>query len=138
MSLIRWSPVLEPFEDMDRFFGNFSGNQNGFVPSLDIYQDNNNVVVETPLAGVKPEDVRISIENDVLTIEGKSEQKTEVDDKNYYRKEVRYGTFHRSVALPVSVNSDKAMAEYENGLLKIIVPKQEKVKAKEIKIDIKK
>lgn len=138
MSLIRWSPILEPFEDMDRFFGNFSGNQNGFVPSLDIYQDKNNVVVETPLAGVKPEDVRISIENDVLTIEGKSEQKTEVDDKSYYRKEVRYGTFHRSVALPVSVNADKAMAEYENGLLKIIVPKEERAKAKEVKIDIKK
>jgi len=138
MSLIRWSPILEPFEDMDRFFGNFSGNQSGFVPSLDIYQNSNNVVVETPLAGVKPEDVRISIENDVLTIEGNSEQKSEVDDKNYYRKEVRYGTFHRSVALPVSVNSDKAIAEYENGLLKIIVPKEEKVKAKEIKIDIKK
>jgi len=138
MSLIRWSPILEPFEDMDRFFGNFSGNQNGFVPSLDIYQDNSNVIVETPLAGVNPEDVRISIENDVLTIEGKSEQKSEIDDKNYYRKEVRYGTFHRSVALPVSVNSDKAMAEYDNGLLKIIVPKEARAQAKEVKIDIKK
>jgi len=105
---------------------------------LDIYQDNSNVIVETPLAGVNPEDVKISIENDVLTIEGKSEQKSEVDDKNYYRKEVRYGTFHRSVALPVSVNSDKAMAEYDNGLLKIIVPKEERVQAKEVKIDIKK
>mgnify|MGYP001563187774 CR=1 FL=1 len=141
MSLIRWSPLIEPFDDLDRFFGDFPAlvsRQSGFVPSLDIYQNEHNVIVETPLAGLNPEDVKVSIENDVLTIEGKSEKKSEVDEKKYYRKEVRYGSFHRSVALPVSVASDKAKAEYEDGVLKITVPKEERAKAKSVQIEMKK
>lgn len=140
MSLIRWSPLLEPFEAMDSFFGNFPATSNvlgGFVPSLDIYQDEKNVIVEAPLAGVKPEDVKISLENDVLTIEGKTASKSEVDEKNYWRKEVRSGFFHRSVALPVSVNESEVRAEYESGMLKIVLPKEEKVKPKTVHIDIK-
>ena len=77
-------------------------------------------------------------ENNVLTIEGKSEQKTEVDEKNYYRKEVRCGSFHRSVALPTAVDASKAKAEYEEGMLKIRIPKDEKELPKSIKVDIKK
>src|SRR3989338_8157745 len=103
MSLIRWTHMLDPFDEMDKFFGDMqAASQNAFVPSLDIYQDQNNVIVETPLAGIKPENVNIKIENDVLTIEGQMEKKSELEEKNYYRKEVRSGSFHRSVALPIS------------------------------------
>lgn len=142
MPIIRMYPMVEPFDDWDRYAGNwpeiFRGLNAGFVPSLDIYQDENNVIAETPLAGVKPEDVQISIENDVLTIEGKSEHKSEVDEKDYYRKEVKHGAFHRSIALPAGVNAEATRAEYEDGVLKLIMPKEEKAKAKSVKIDVKK
>ncbi len=130
---------MDPFDEMDRILTPVWPSQplGSFVPSLDIYQDQDNVVVEAPLAGIKPEDVSLSITNDVLTIEGSSQKKTEVDEKNYYRKEVRAGSFHRSVALPVSVNGSAAKAEYENGVLKVIIPKEEKAKAKNVKIEVK-
>lgn len=105
---------------------------------MDIYQEKNDVIVETPLTGTRPEDVNISIANDILTIEGKTEKKSEVDEKNYYRKEVRSGSFHRSVALPASVNGDKAKAEYEDGVLKIVIPKEEQAKPKSVKVEVKK
>ena len=108
-----------------------------FTPAVDIWQDDDNVYVETPLAGVNPKEVKVAVENDILTIEGKSTKKTEVDEKNYYRKEVRYGAFHRAVALPAAVNGDKAKAEFENGVLKVIVPKEERAKPKKIDVKVK-
>ena len=132
--------MLDPFDEMDNFFRGFpmSKQATSFVPSLDIYQDKNNVIVEAPLSGIKPEDVKISIENDVLTLEGKTGKQSEVDEKNYYRKEVSHGSFHRSVALPTVVNGSKAKAEYEDGILKITIPKEEKAKSKIVNIEIKK
>ena len=136
MSLIKWTPMsLDPFDEMDRFF-DFSAPTN-FTPAIDVWQDDNNVFAECPLAGVDPKDVEVSVENDVLTVEGQSEKKTEVDEKNYYRKEMRYGAFHRAVALPAAVNGDKAKAEFENGILKITVPKEERVKPKKIAVKVK-
>lgn len=137
MSIIKWRPMFDPFMDMDKFFEDMPMAAHGFVPALDVYQDTDNVVVETPLPGVNPSDVNISIENDVLTIEGKSEKKSEVDDKNYYRKEIRFGSFHRAVALPAAVNGEKANAEYKDGILKITIPKEERAKPKQIKISAK-
>ncbi len=138
MSLVRWAPMFPNFGDLDKFLDDASWpNVSGFVPALDIYQTKDEVVVETPLAGIDPEKVNLSIENDVLTIEGKSEQKSEVDDKNYYRKEVRYGSFHRSVALPTAVNGDKAKATYEQGVLKVVIPKEERAKPKTVKVEVK-
>ncbi len=131
MSLIKWHPMY----DLDQWFDQ---SQAGFAPAVDVWEDENNVYIETPLPGMDPEQVDISIENDVLTIEGSHEKKSEVDDKNYYRKEVRIGSFHRAVALPATVKSDKAEASYQNGMLTITVPKEERAKPKKVKIDVKK
>jgi len=135
MRIVKWTPFLEPFNDMD--FPSLKP-MTGFIPSIDIYQDKDNVIIEAPLAGVDPEKVKVVIENDVLIIEGDSHKQSEVDEENYYRKEVRYGSFHRAVALPTSVIGDKAKAEYEDGILKITVPRVEKVKPKSVKIEVKK
>lgn len=140
MAIIRWRPMWEP-TDMDQMFENFQGMTDkimNFTPAVDVYQDKDNVIVEAPLAGVDPNDVNVSVENDVLKIEGKSEHKSEVDDQNYYRKEVRYGSFYRAIALPTHVKSDKANAIFENGLLKVIIPKAEEAKPKTIKVQVKK
>ncbi|MDP2708696.1 MAG: Hsp20/alpha crystallin family protein [bacterium] len=135
--IIKWTPFLEPFEDMDKMFSDFMPartDMTGYMPAVDVYQDKDNVYVETQLAGIDPDKVDISIENDVLTIKGESEKKSEVEDKNYYRKEIRRGSFYRSVPLPSHVIGEKASAEAVNGILKISAPKAPETKPKTIKI----
>lgn len=134
--LIQWSPGF-PLRDFDRIFEEDVWNDSDFIPAMDVYQDNDNVIVETPLPGVDLEKVDITIENDVLTISGKSEDQKEVKRENYYRKEVRRGNFSRSVILPMSVKADKAEAHSEKGILKVIIPKAEEVKPKKIAVKIK-
>lgn len=138
MSIIRWSPWLdEEFDEIGSMFPVLSQSSNkpvGFVPAVDVYQDKNSITVETSLPGINPENVEIAIENDVLTIKGKVEHKQEVEEKDYYRKEVRKGSFYRSINLPTHVVGDKAEAIYENGILKITAPKFEGSKQKTIKI----
>jgi HSP20 family protein len=141
MALIKWTPFLEPFEEMDKMLSDwpgFRGGQNGFMPAVDVYEDKDDVIVETQLAGIDPEKVNISIENDTLCIKGESEKKSEVDDKNYYRKEIRRGSFYRSVPLPAHVLSDKAEAEATDGVLKITIPKAPEAKPRTIAIKTKK
>ncbi len=131
MSIIPWSPFLDTFENLESGLTNF-------LPAMDVYEDRENVVIETSLAGIAPEDVSISVKDDVFTVEGKRESKSELEEKNYYRKEVRTGSFHRSVILPASVQADKAQATFANGLLKVVLPKEERAKSRNIKIDIAK
>ncbi len=142
MSLIKWTPFLSEFDDMDKMMDSMlpavSGSQFGYTPAIDMYEDKNNIVIETQLGGIDPEKVDIAIENNVLTIKGESEKKSEVEDKNYYRKEIRRGSFFRSVPLPTKVDGDKAVAESGDGILKITVPKATEMKPKSIKIQTKK
>ncbi len=143
MSLIKWSPFLSDnyFDDMDKMISEFmpiSRGNKGFMPAVDMYEDDDNVVVETQLAGIDPEKIDISIENDVLCIKGEGEKKTEVEEKNYYRKEIRRGNFYRSIPLPTRVDGDKASAVAEEGILKIYIPKASEAKPKSIKIKTKK
>ena len=142
MSLIKWTPFFPEFEDMEKNLDSMlpavRGSQFGFTPAVDMYEDKDNVVVETQLGGIDPDKVDISIENNVLTIKGESEKKSEIDEKNYYRKEIRRGSFYRAIPLPTKVDGDKAAAVSEGGILKITVPKASEVKPKTIKIQTKK
>src|SRR6056297_173121 len=140
--LTRWSPFWDNFEDMEKAFSEFlpalRDDSGVFTPAVDIYEDKNNVVVETQLAGIDPEKVDLSIENDVLTIKGESEKKNEVEDKNYYRKEISRGGFYRNVALPTAVEGNKAKAVAEDGVLKVTIPKAKTAQSNTIKIENKK
>ncbi|MDD3778068.1 MAG: Hsp20/alpha crystallin family protein [Patescibacteria group bacterium] len=142
MSLIKWTPFFSDFDDMDKLAESMlpaiRGNQFGFTPAVDMYEDNDNIIIETQLAGIDPDKVDISIENNVLCIKGESEKKSEVDDKNYYRKEIRRGSFFRSIPLPTKVDGDSASAVNEEGILRISIPKAAEVKPKSIKIQSKK
>ena len=139
MAIIKWNP----WDDMDKFFEDFGHlptvrkQAGSFIPAINVYQDKGNVVVETSLAGIDPKNVDVSIEDDVLIIKGKSEKKTEIDDKNYYRKEMSFGSFYRSVPLPAHVRGDKAKASFDNGMLKVQIPAEAEKKDKKIKIEIK-
>jgi HSP20 family protein len=139
MPIIKWTPAGNMFNDMDQMFNDawLPVMRQHFAPAVDVYEDKDNVVVEMPLANIDPEKVEITVENNVLTVSGKSEHKSEVDEKNYYRKEVRTGMFNRSIALPKSVNGEKAEATYDKGVLKVVVPKAEEAKPKTIKVTAK-
>jgi len=141
MSLIKWTPFFAD-DDMDKALSDMlpavRGNQFGFTPAVDMYEDKDNIIVETQLAGINPDDVSISIEDNTLCIKGESEKKSEVDEKNYYRKEIRRGSFYRSIPLPTKVSGDDAKAVAEGGVLKITILKASEVKPKTIKIENKK
>lgn len=131
--LMRWQPIM----DLDRFFDEdrwFVGN---FSPAMDVYQDGDNVVAKVSLPNIDPKDVEVSVENDVLTISGESREKQEIKHEDYYRKEIREGSFSRSVVLPMKVKSDETKASYEKGVLVITMPKAEEVKPKKIAIEAK-
>ena len=106
-------------------------------PALDIYQDKNNLYVEIPLIGVDPKNVEISIDDNILTIQGKKEEKKEVKEKDYLRKEIKKGNFRRVVKLPVEVKGNRAIAESVGGMLKITIPKAAKAISQSKKIPIK-
>lgn len=131
---------------MDRLFDDaftrpFSLSRNGgsSLSSLpiDMYQTNDDVVVKAVVPGFRPEDVQISVTGDVLTIRGEVKQEEDQKDKAWHIREHRFGSFERSVGLPVSVISDKATAEFENGVLTITLPKADEVKPKAISIKAK-
>lgn len=128
---------MNMMDDMDRFLDASwmpMVPQRIMNPAMDVYEDKDNVIVETPLVGIDPTKVNIEIEDNILKISGQSSHKSEVDDKNYYRKEVRYGSFYRAISLPKSVMGDKANATYKDGVLRITVPKAEETKPKKITV----
>ena len=140
MTLIRYSGGVDPFQEMEQMMKQFWPMTSGqmpkaFVPAVDMYEADGAIVVELPLAGIDPSDVSVSVEKGVLTLQGESKHEHEMDDKNYYRKEVRSGSFFRQIALPVSVNEDAVTAVFTDGVLKVTAPKATPNIAK--KIDVK-
>lgn len=109
----------------------------GFIPAVDVYENGNNLIVETPLAGVNPKDVEVTVDGGMLTLRGKTEHRKEIDEKDYLYKEVRYGAFQRKIALPVQVLGEKAQATSEHGMLRITIPKAMGTKSRPHKIEVK-
>ncbi len=146
-NLIRWQPfddLVSLRDAMDRLFEDaYISPRDGAArakptePSLDVYETANDVVVKAALPGMKPEDVDITLTGDVLTISGETKEETEHNDKNYIRRERRYGSFTRSVTLPDGLQADKADAKFENGVLTLTIPKSEQVKPKKIPVQAK-
>ncbi len=142
--LIPWSPwkELEDIKDsFDRLARRFFGEEEGFVsvksPKIDLWEDENKVVVEAELPGVNKKDVKLSINENTLTIKAVSKKEEEKKGKNYYYAERSYGEFVRTIDLPAGVDYKKAEAEFKNGVLEITIPKTKEAKEKSIKIDIK-
>ena len=141
MSLIRWSPMLDPFAEVDETFNRLpavSSSFKAFTPAVDVYETDKDVVVETPLAGFNPEDVKVSVVNGVLTLQGEHKKEHEIEEKNYYRKEVRSGAFYRQIVLPTAVIEEKVEASFDEGILKIICPKTMSAEPKKVEIKITK
>jgi HSP20 family protein len=102
--------------------------------TIDVYQTDNDIVIKSTIAGVKPEDLDISINNDMVTIKGERKNEELIDHNNYYYQECYWGSFSRSVLLPVDIISDKAEASLKNGILTLRLPKADTTKIKKIQV----
>ncbi|TSC93241.1 MAG: hypothetical protein CEN89_145 [Candidatus Berkelbacteria bacterium Licking1014_7] len=102
--------------------------------SVDVYQTEDDVVVKAPMAGVKPDNLDISITDEVITIKGSRQEEQEIHKENYFSQECYWGSFSRSYLLPVAVDPDSAQANLKNGILTVKIPKQSKTRARSIKV----
>ena len=134
-----FKPFRELQREIDRVFDDFfrgSKQDTSFFPAVDVYETPDSVVVEVEAPGMKKEDIKITIEDDVLRIHGEKKLEKENKDKNYYIVERSYGTFERAFKLPEYVDTEKIKAKFENGVLKISLPKKEEEKKKVIDVQI--
>lgn len=144
MNMIKFDPFRELRtlnDEMNRLFSVVPANaergefaRGAWSPSVDIFEDKDRLIVEAELPGMNREDFEVSVENNVLTLKGerKFEKKTEGD--NYHRVERSYGAFTRQFTLPQTVTAEGAAADFENGVLRIALPKREETKARKIEI----
>jgi HSP20 family protein len=138
----RWDPFRELARLQDEMSRTYderlfrAGSSVGWTPSVDVYEDGEEVVVRAELAGVDPKDVDIRFENGVLTLKGERRLEREDKRENYHRVELSYGTFTRSFSLPGTVDLEKIRAESKNGVLAIHLPKKLEAKPKVIQVKI--
>ena len=150
--LTTWKPFREmaPLRDfdrmrqeVDRFWDTFmptafkrTDESGDWLPSLDVSETKNEFVVNAEVPGMDPKDIDISLANGTLTIKGEKKQEREEKEEDYHLVERHYGSFMRSVMLPSEVKQDKINASYKNGVLKVVLPKSEEAKKKEVKIKV--
>jgi HSP20 family protein len=138
MSLIQWDPFREMEQLMSRLPATQSASVSQLAPAVNMYEEKGNLIVKTPLAGVHADDVEVHIEGGALTIKGEDKSEHEVEEKNYYRKEIRSGSFFRRVPLPIDVDESSVTAQFEDGVLTVSAPiiikdVERKVKVKVVK-----
>lgn len=107
-----------------------------WTPACDIFEDKEGVKIVVELPGVKPEDVKLSIENNLLTIRGEKRQTAEESTERVHRYERIYGQFERAFALPTTVDADRVEAHFENGVLSVTLPKVERARPREIPVKV--
>ncbi len=140
MTLIKFEPLRELetlqdriqryFDDFSNFGINFSDN---FYPKIDISEDKNNINVTAEIPGVKKDQIKITLQDNILTIEGEKKKETKEEGKNFYRSERIFGSFKRCFTLPAQVDSEKVEAKFEDGMLHVQLKKIE-TKAKNEKV----
>lgn len=142
MKLVKWNnePVFPDFfsrmfsDDFDNYFGKANC---GYLPAANVIESENAFEVEFAIPGMSKDDFKIGVENNILTVSAEKEEQKEEKDKHYTRKEFTYGSFTRSFSLPRTINLDGIAGAYENGILKVTLPKKEEAKtqlSREIKI----
>ncbi len=152
MAIVRWEPFRDLVglqERMNRLFEqSFRGlphNAPGddewslggtWAPAVDIFEQDGNIVMKAELPGIDSKDVDIRLENNVLTLRGERKIDNEVKRESYHRVERAYGAFQRAFTLPGMVEQDKVKAKFKDGILEIVLPKAEKAKPKQVKVEV--
>ncbi len=153
MAITRWNPATDITRDLDtmqkrmnRLFNDFFSGREGdgddlilgsWNPAVDVVEHDDSYVIEAELPGMNKNDIKISVTNDVLTIQGEKKVEKEDKKKNFHRTERSYGSFSRTFSLPGNVKADKVEAEFNNGVLTVKVPKSEEAKPKQIDVKVK-
>ena len=140
-----WEPfrdLVSMRDDMDRLFETFFGTQpqsfdDFWRPAVDIEENNGNLMVKAEIPGMTKDDIKVSVQEDLLTISGERRQENETKDKTFHRIERCYGKFRRMIRLPAQVDADKVKASYKDGVLNVTLPKPESLKPKHIDVEIK-
>jgi HSP20 family protein len=137
VDLVSFRDAMDRLFD-DRFFRPmWIGNgERNVAPALDVYTTPEAVIAKVALSGVKPEDVDVTIGDDLVTISGVFKEERETTDAGYVHKELSQGKFSRSFALPTAIKADAAKAEFRNGLLTLTLPKTEEVKPTHVKVQV--
>jgi HSP20 family protein len=143
MTLTRWSPVRDlaavEIERLNRMFEAFSGESFGsgaWVPAIDVYETGDqDVVVKVDLPAMKREDIKVTFENNVLSIEGDRKFVSEVAREQYHRLERGYGAFRRSFTLPTTVDAARVEATYQDGVLTVKLPRREETRPRQIQVN---
>ncbi len=129
------------FNDLDSFFDDMGKHslldRLGWDLAVDIFEEDGKVIAEMAVPGIDPKKIEISIEDRVLRLAGSREEKTEKKGKHYYKKEIRGGSFKRHITLHADVDATKAKAEYQDGILKVIMPKKNNKESNRVKIDVR-
>ena len=149
MAVVRWEPFRDLLTLQDRMNRMFDESYRGrgaseedwalggsWAPAVDIYEHEGNIVLTAELPGVDPKEVDIRVENNVLTLRGERKWSTEVNRESYHRVERAYGNFTRSFTLPNVVDTEKIKADFKDGMLKLVLPKKEEAKPKQISINV--
>ena len=148
MALTRWEPYRDLlalqnrmnsiFQDFSR--GNSTGDNDvvtaGFVPPVDIYEDENKLVLKVEIPGMRQEDLDVRMENQTLTVKGERNFQREEKEENFHRVERRYGSFYRAFTVPNTIDPESIKAEYEAGVLRIELHKRPESKPKQIKVNV--
>ncbi|HSL99279.1 MAG TPA: Hsp20/alpha crystallin family protein [Candidatus Limnocylindria bacterium] len=150
MAIVRW---LDPFRDlsaiqerMNQIFedalarsrGREEGLRTGmWTPAVDIYENNDFVVVKAELPGVEKDRISVEVKEGILTLRGERGFDKELKEESYHRIERSYGSFQRSFSLPVSVDQEKVTARFQDGVLEVKLPKKDQEKPKQIEVDVK-
>ena len=147
MDLAKWEPrgLSSLRREMDRVFADFedvwggglSSRRGGaFEPAVEVSDTKDAVVVKAQLPGISKENIHVDISDNALTLKGEFKEKEEKEEKNYHRREFRYGAFSRTIPMPVAIQANKAKAQLKDGMLEITIPKSEEAKVKEIPVKI--
>ena len=151
-NITRWDPLSE-FSSLQERFNQLLGQPGGlfrnmgssmdqplafgnFAPPVDIYEDDHQVTIQAELPGIDEKDLNITVENNVLTISGERKLENEENKENFHRIERSYGRFTRSFTLPSTLDTENINADFNNGVLKIVLNKSEAAKPKQIKVGV--
>jgi HSP20 family protein len=137
-TLTRWDPFTELGElrsRFDRMFGEWLDRpERAWTPAIDVVREDGHLVVRADIPGIKPEEVKIEVEDDILTVFGEHKESKEAKDKHYMRRERRYGSFYRSMTLPAGVDPKKIEAKTHDGIVEVTIPLPEEAKKETIEI----
>ena len=144
MSVTRWDPFqdLQSFRDemnrtVNRWFGREEGDEPAprrWVPALDVVESKDAYNIDVEVPGLRPEDINVTVDRGMLTVQGERRSEEEKGDRSYHRVERRYGSFRRSISLPGDVDASRVQATYDNGVLRLEIPKTAGSQPKRIEV----